>query len=94
MPTPQLVPALVFAPSVQVVAVPLQVVLPCLHGLGLPVQVWFATHAPQKPLPSHICPPVQVAVAGFAEPSMQADAPVVQEVTPLRQIDGLVTARP
>jgi hypothetical protein len=39
MPTPQLVPAAVFAPSVQVVALPLQVVFPCLQGLGLPVQV-------------------------------------------------------
>jgi len=90
MPTPQLVPAAVFAPSVQVVAVPLQVVLPCLHGLGLLVQLWFATQAPQKPLPSHICPPVHVAVAGLFVPSMQVDAPVTQDVTPLRQIDGLV----
>lgn len=39
MPTPQLVPAVVFAPSVQVVALPLQTVLPCLHALGLPVQL-------------------------------------------------------
>jgi hypothetical protein len=90
MPTPQLVPAAVFAPSVQVVAVPLQLVLPCLHGLGLPVQLWLATHAPQKPAPSHICPPVQVAVFGLGVPSMQVDAPVTQDVTPLRQIDGLV----
>jgi len=90
MPTPQLVPAVLLAPSVQVVALPLQVVLPCLHGLGLPVQLWFATHAPQKPLPSHICPPVQVAVAGLGVPSTQVDAPVKHEVTPFRQIDGLV----
>ena len=53
IPTPQLVPAALFAPSAQVVAVPEQVVVPCLHGVGLPVQLWFATHAPQKPLPSH-----------------------------------------
>jgi hypothetical protein len=90
MPTPQLVPAAVFAPSVQVVAVPLHVVLPCLHAVGLPVQLWLATHAPQKPLPSHIWPPVQVAVFGFGVPSMQTDAPVTHEVTPLRQIDGFV----
>jgi hypothetical protein len=90
MPTPQLVPAALFAPSVHVVAEPLQVVLPCLHGLGLLVQLWFATQAPQKPLPSHICPPVHVAVAGLFVPSMQVDAPVTQDVTPLRQIDGLV----
>jgi hypothetical protein len=54
MPTPQLVPAVVFAPSVQLVAVPLQVVLPCLQTLGFPVQAWFGTQAPQKPAPSHI----------------------------------------
>jgi hypothetical protein len=54
MPTPQLVPALVFVPSVQVVVLPLHAVFPCLHALGLPVQLWFATQAPQNPLPSHI----------------------------------------
>src|SRR4029079_1064861 len=90
MPTPQLVPAAVFAPSVQVVALPLQVVFPCLHAVGLPVQLWLATHAPQKPLPSHICPPVQVAVFGLGVPSMQVDAPATHDVTPLRQTDGLV----
>ena len=90
IPTPQLVPAALFAPSAQVVAVPEQVVVPCLHGVGLPVQLWFATHAPQKPLPSHSWPPVQVAVAGLGVPSTQVDAPVTQEVTPFRQIDGLV----
>ena len=54
MPTPQLVPAVVFVPSVQVVVLPLHAVFPCLHTLALPVQLWFATHAPQNPLPSHI----------------------------------------
>ena len=39
MPTPQLVPAVRFAPSTQVVVLPLQLVVPCLHGLGLPVQL-------------------------------------------------------
>ena len=54
IPTPQLVPAGVFAPSVQVVPPPLgHVVVPCLQAVGLPVQLWLATHAPQKPLPSH-----------------------------------------
>ena len=48
------------------------------------------TQAPQNPLPSHICPPVQGVVDGFGVPSMQVDAPVRHEVTPLRQIDGLV----
>jgi hypothetical protein len=33
---------------------------------------------------------VQVAVAGFAAPSTQTETPVVQAVTPLRQIDGFV----
>jgi len=54
MPTPQLVPAVVFVPSVQVVVLPLHAVFPCLHALALPVQLWFATQAPQNPLPSHI----------------------------------------
>ena len=54
MPTPQLVPAAVAVPSVQLVVLPLQVVLPCLQTLGFPVQVWFGMQAPQKPLPSHI----------------------------------------
>ena len=90
MPTPQLVPPVLFVPSVQVVMLPLQVVLPCLQALGLPVQLWFAVHTPQKPLPSHIGPPGHVAVAGLFEPSMQTDAPVTQEVMPFRQTDGLV----
>jgi hypothetical protein len=91
MPTPQLVPAARFAPSTQVVApLPEQLVTPCLHAVGLPVQVWLATQAPQKPLPSHSWPPVQVVVFGLGVPSMQVDAPVTHEVTPLRQIDGLV----
>jgi hypothetical protein len=90
MPTPQLVPAAVLAPSVQVVAVPLHVVLPCLQAVGLPVQLWFATHAPQKPLPSHIWPPVHAVVADLGVPSTQVCAPVVQAVTPFRQIEGLL----
>jgi hypothetical protein len=36
MPTPQLVPAAVFAPSMQLFVVP-HIALPCLHGLELPV---------------------------------------------------------
>lgn len=90
MPTPQLAPAVVFAPSMQVVMLPLHIVLPCLQAPGLPVQLWFAMHTPQKPLPSHIGPPVHVAVAGLFVPSMQADVPVVQDVMPFRQTDGLV----
>jgi hypothetical protein len=39
MPTPQLVPAAVFAPSTQLVCVPVHVVFPCLQTPGLPVQV-------------------------------------------------------
>jgi hypothetical protein len=90
MPTPQVVPAARFVPSVQVVALPLHIVVPCLHAPGLPVQLWFAMHTPQKPLPSQFGPPGQVAVFGLLEPSMQVDAPVVQEVMPFRQTDGLV----
>src|SRR5580765_8295951 len=90
MPTPQLVPAAVFAPSVQVVWLPVHIVLPCLQALWLPVQLWFATQAPQNPLPSHSWPFVQVVVLDLFVPSMQTDAPVVQEVTPFRQTDGLV----
>jgi hypothetical protein len=52
-PTPQLVPALRLAPSVQVVMLPEQLVVPCLQAVGLPLQLCPATHAPQNPLPSH-----------------------------------------
>ena len=90
MPTPQLVPGVLLVPSLHVVTLPEeQVVVPFLHGLLLPVQVWFAMQAPQKPLPSHSWPPVQVAVGGLFMPSMHTEAPVVHEVTPLRQTDGL-----
>src|SRR5262245_25837368 len=55
MPTPQLVPGVRLVPSAQVVPPPPgQLVVPCLHAVGLPVQVWPATQAPQNPLPSHI----------------------------------------
>ena len=90
MPTPQLMPAVRFGPSTQVVGPLAQLVIPCLHAVGLPVHVWPATQAPQNPLPSHIGPPGQVAVAGLGVPSMQVDAPVVHDVTPFRQIDGFV----
>src|SRR6185369_10410717 len=90
MPTPQLEPAERLAPSAHVVVLPAQVVVPCLHAVGLPVQLWPATQAPQKPLPSHIWPPVQVAVEGLGVPSVHTDVPVEQEVTPFRQIDGFV----
>jgi hypothetical protein len=39
LPTPQPVPAVVLAPSAQVVMLPLQVVLPCLQGVGFPLQL-------------------------------------------------------
>jgi hypothetical protein len=90
LPTPQLTPPARLAPSLQLVAPAEHAVVPCLHAVGLPVQVCPATQAPQKPLPSHICPPVHSAVAAFGMPSAQVDAPVTQEVTPSRQIDGLV----
>jgi hypothetical protein len=72
MPTPQLVPAGLFAPSMQVVALPLHIVVPSLQAVGLPVQVWLGMHTPQKPLPSQFGPPGQVAVAGLFMPSMHA----------------------
>jgi len=90
MPTPQLLPAALFAPSTQVVAAPLHIVLPCLHAVGLPVQLWSAMHTPQKPLPSHIGPPGQVAVLGLGVPSTQVEAPVTHDVTPFLQTDGFV----
>lgn len=89
-PTPQFVPALRFVPSPQLVVLPPQLVVPCLHAVGLPLQLWPATHAPQKPLPSHICPPVQGVVDDLGVPSTQTSAPVTHDVTPFRQIDGLV----
>jgi hypothetical protein len=89
LPTPQLAPAVVFAPSVQLVVLPLQVVLPCLQAFMLPVQLWFATHTPQNPLPSHVGPPGHEVVLDLGDPSMQTDAPVSQDVMPLRQTAGL-----
>jgi hypothetical protein len=45
---------------------------------------------PQNPLPSQFGPPGQVADIGLLAPSMQVDAPVVQDVMPSRQTDGFV----
>jgi hypothetical protein len=91
LPTPQLVPgAVLVVPSMQVVMLPLHVVFPCLHAVGLPVQVWFAVQMPQNPLPSQVGPPGHGVVLDFGVPSTQTDAPVSHAVTPLRQTDGLL----
>lgn len=89
-PTPQTVPPARFAPSLQEVMLPVQLVVPSLHGVGLPVQVWLATQAPQKPLPSHIWPPLHGVLDDFGVPSTHSDLPVTHDVMPLRQMLGLV----
>jgi hypothetical protein len=91
MSGPQVTPAGLLAPSVQVVVPPLQVVTPCLHTLGLPVQLTLAMQGPQKPAPSHIRPVPQTVVDGLGVPSTQVMMrPDAQDVTPFRHIDGLV----
>src|SRR5438309_1944663 len=74
-PMPQPVPATRFSPSMQLVTTPVQIVVPCLHAVGLPVQLCMARQAPQNPLPSHSCPPVHIVVDDLGVPSMHVDAP-------------------
>ena len=49
---PQAVPAGRCVVLLQTIVPVLQLVMPVKQTFGLPVQVWFAVHAPQVPLPS------------------------------------------
>jgi hypothetical protein len=88
--TPQLTPAAVLLPSRHWVEPLAHEVRPCLHEPpGLLLQLWFATHAPQKPLPSQTWLAPQVMPAPRLLPSTQVAAPVVQAMTPARHAEGL-----
>jgi len=86
---PQLVPAALLEPSVQVIDPDEQDVEPFLQMFGLPVHVWPAVHA------THIPPPLQTRLVpqlmpgALLPPSVQVMAPVEQVVVPLRQAFAL-----
>ncbi len=89
-PTPHETPAVVAAPSTHWVAPLVHEVTPCLQAPpGLLLQLWPATHAPQKPLPSHTWPAPQLRPAVRLAPSTQVGEPVVHEMVPARHADGL-----
>ena len=87
---PQVVPAAVLPPSMQVIAPVEHVVVPTLQLVGLPVHDWPAAHATHMPpLQTMLVP--QLTPGALLLPSTQVMAPVVHAVTPLRHADdGLV----
>ncbi|MBE2250172.1 MAG: hypothetical protein IAE78_11535 [Myxococcus sp.] len=93
---PQLVPGVRLVESMQRVLPVVQSMTPDLHGApGLALQAAPAVHRPQKPAPSHTCDAPHAVPAAFGAPSAQVCAPVVHEVTPVRQSgEGLVLHAP
>ena len=87
---PQLVPVAFGALLAHVCTPVLQDVVPVKHGLGLVVQAVPAVHAAQAPAPLQTWFVPQLVPADLLPESMHCWLPVVQEVTPVRQDEGLV----
>jgi len=86
---PQLVPAAVLPPSMQVIAPVEQVVMPVLQVVGLPLHDWPAVQATHEPAPLQTMLVPQLTPGALALPSLQVIAPVAQDVVPLMQMFGL-----
>jgi hypothetical protein len=86
---PQLVPAALLPPSMQVIAPVEHEVAPFLQLPGLPVQACPAVHETQAPEPLQTMLVPQPVPAGLLPPSTQVIAPVEQEVVPFMQLPGL-----
>jgi hypothetical protein len=87
---PQPVPGVLLPPSTQVWAPVVQENVPFLQTLGLVVQEPPAVQPTQAPEPLQTRLVPQLVPADLLAPSTQVWAPVVQEVTPLLQLFGLV----
>jgi hypothetical protein len=82
---PQLVPADLVVPSIQVMAPVEQEVVPFLQLFGLPEQVWLGVHPTQPPEPLQTMLVPQLTPGDLLVPSTHTMTPVVQEFIPLRQ---------
>jgi hypothetical protein len=89
MLVPQLVPAVLLPPSMQVIAPVEQLVVPFLQMVGLAVQAAPAVQATQVPAPLQTWLVPQLAPAAALPPSTQVIAPVEQVVVPVLQLVGL-----
>jgi hypothetical protein len=90
MLVPQLVPADLLLPSMQVWAPVVQEVVPFLQMLGLVVHDEPAVQATQPPEPLQTWLVPQLVPGDLLPPSTQVRAPVAQEVVPVLQAVGLV----
>lgn len=83
IPAPQLVPAGLFAPSVQTGAPVAHDTTPTLHAPVLVVQLAPALHAMQAPLPLHTWPTPQAVPAMAFAPFTHVVEPELQSVRPV-----------
>jgi hypothetical protein len=86
---PQVVPAALLPPSVQVIAPVEQDVVPVLQLVGLPVHDWPAVQATQTPVPLQTMLVPQLTPGDLLLPSVQVIAPVEHAVVPFLQLFGL-----
>jgi hypothetical protein len=86
---PQVVPAGVLPPSMQVIAPLEHEVVPVLQAVGLPVHDWPAVHETHEPAPLQTLSVPQLTPGALLLPSLQVIAPVEHEVVPLMQMLGL-----
>jgi len=86
---PQLAPAALLPPSMQVCAPVAQEVIPFLQLVGLPVHIWPAVQATHMPVPLQTMLVPQLVPAALLVLSAHVIAPVEQVVAPLLQMFGL-----
>jgi hypothetical protein len=86
---PQVVPAAVLPPSMQVMVPLEQELVPTLHAVGLPVHAWPAVHATHSPVPLQTMLAPQLTPGDLLLASVHVIAPVEQVVEPFRHGFGL-----
>src|SRR4029079_158637 len=86
---PQVVPAGVLPPSMQVIAPLEQLVVPVLQLVGLPLHDWPAVQATHEPAPLQTMLVPQPTPGDLLLPSLHVIAPVEQDVVPFVQTFGL-----
>src|SRR6185503_11538399 len=89
MLVPQLVPADLLPPSMQVIVPVEHVVVPVLQVVGLPLHDWPAVQATHEPAPLQTMLVPQLTPGALLLPSLHVIAPVEQDVVPFVQTFGL-----
>src|SRR4051812_14999402 len=94
MLVPQGVPAAFCVLLLHTIVPVAQLVIPVKQRFGFMLQVWFAVHVPQLPLPSQTMLDPQVTPPVLLLPSTQVWVPVAQELTPFLQKVGFEAQEP